>query len=90
VVRCRRPRQDPRRLATEIATILRGKNKPTYTAHVDTGDFVIVVNAKGVRLTGRKLDQKMYWWHSGYPGGINGRTAREMLAEDLRKSSGGR
>jgi len=68
------------RLATEIAMILRGKNKPTYTAHVDTGDFVIVVNAKRVRLTGRKLDQKMYWWHSGYPGGINGRTAREMLA----------
>lgn len=68
------------RLASQIALILRGKNKPTYTPHVDAGDFVIVVNAEGVRLTGRKLDQKMYWWYSGYPGGINGRTARQMLA----------
>lgn len=68
------------RLASEIARTLRGKNKPTYTPHADAGDFVIVVNADKVRLTGQKLDQKMYWWHSGYPGGINGRTARQMLA----------
>ncbi len=68
------------RLASRIATILRGKHKPAFTPHVDTGDFVIVVNAAKVRLTGRKMDQKMYWWHSGYPGGIKGRTARQMLA----------
>ncbi|NOY45458.1 MAG: 50S ribosomal protein L13 [Deltaproteobacteria bacterium] len=67
------------RLASRIATILRGKHKPTYTPHVDTGDFVVVVNAEKVRLTGNKLDQKMYWRHSGYPGGIKGRTARQML-----------
>ncbi len=67
------------RLASRIATILRGKHKPVFTPHVDTGDFVIVVNAAKVRLTGRKMDQKMYWWHSGYPGGIKGRTARQML-----------
>jgi len=67
------------RLASRIAMILRGKHKPTYTPHQDAGDFVIVVNADKVRLTGRKLDQKMYYWHSGYPGGIKGRTARQML-----------
>ncbi|WP_025324537.1 50S ribosomal protein L13 [Deferrisoma camini] len=67
------------RLASRIATILRGKHKPTYTPHVDTGDFVVVVNAEKVHLTGNKLDQKMYWRHSGYPGGIKGRTARQML-----------
>ena len=67
------------RLATQIATVLRGKHKPTYTPHVDTGDFVVVVNADKVRFTGNKLDQKMYWWHTGHPGGIRGRTAREML-----------
>ncbi len=67
------------RLASRIATVLRGKHKPTYTPHVDTGGFVVVVNAEKVRLTGNKLDQKMYWRHSGYPGGIKGRTARQML-----------
>ncbi len=67
------------RLASRIATILRGKHKPDFTPHVDTGDFVIVVNADKILLTGRKLDQKMYWRHSGYPGGIKGRTARQML-----------
>lgn len=67
------------RLATRIASVLRGKHKPTYTPHVDAGDFVVVVNADKVRLTGRKLDQKMYYWYSGYPGGIKGRTARQML-----------
>jgi large subunit ribosomal protein L13 len=68
------------RLATRVATILRGKNKPIFTNHVDTGDFVIIVNAEKVRLTGNKLDAKMYYRHSGYPGGIKGMSAREMLA----------
>lgn len=67
------------RLATQIATILRGKHKPTYTPHVDTGDFVIVINAEKVNLTGKKLDQKMYRWHTGYPGGLRERTYREMI-----------
>ncbi len=67
------------RLATRIADVLRGKHKPTFTPHTDAGDFVIVVNCDKVRLTGRKLDQKMYYWHSEYPGGIKGRTARQML-----------
>jgi large subunit ribosomal protein L13 len=68
------------RLASRIAMVLRGKHKPTYTPHEDAGDFVIVVNADKVHLTGRKLDQKMYYWYSGYPGGLKGRTARQMLA----------
>lgn len=67
------------RLAARIASILRGKHKPTYTPHADAGDFVVVVNADKVRLTGAKLDQKMYWYHTGHPGGIRGRTARQML-----------
>ena len=67
------------RLATKVATVLRGKNKPIFTNHVDTGDFVVVVNAEKIRLTGNKLDDKTYYWHSGYPGGIKGMTAREML-----------
>ena len=67
------------RLATEIATILRGKNKPQYTPHVDTGDFVVVVNAEKVVVTGNKLDQKRYYRHSGYPGGLRSRTLREQL-----------
>ncbi|MBE0618670.1 MAG: 50S ribosomal protein L13 [Proteobacteria bacterium] len=67
------------RLATQVASILRGKHKPTYTPHADAGDFVVVVNADKVHLTGRKMDQKMYYWHTGYPGGIKGRTARQML-----------
>ena len=67
------------RLATEIADTLRGKNKPAYTPHVDTGDFVIVVNAEKVHVTGNKLDQKRYYRHSGYPGGLRSRTLREQL-----------
>jgi large subunit ribosomal protein L13 len=67
------------RLATQIAMRLRGKHKPIFTPHVDTGDFVIVINADQVKLTGRKTDQKMYWHHSGYPGGIKGVSARRML-----------
>ena len=58
------------RLATQIADTLRGKRKPQYTPHVDTGDFVIVVNAEKIEVTGNKLDQKMYYRHSGYPGGL--------------------
>jgi large subunit ribosomal protein L13 len=67
------------RLATQIADVLRGKGKPAYTAHVDTGDFVIVVNAEKIHVTGQKLDQKMYYRHSGYPGGLRSRTLREQL-----------
>jgi large subunit ribosomal protein L13 len=67
------------RAATEIARILRGKHKAIYTPHVDTGDFVIVTNAEKVVFTGRKGSQKIYWRHSGYPGGINGITAEKQL-----------
>jgi large subunit ribosomal protein L13 len=67
------------RLATRIADTLRGKGKPEFTPHVDTGDFVIVVNAEKIRVTGNKLDQKMYHRHSGYPGGLRTRSLREQL-----------
>ncbi len=66
------------RLATEVATILCGKNKPIYTPHIDTGDFVVVVNADKVKLTGRKWEQKVYYRHSGYPGGLKSLTAKEL------------
>ena len=68
------------RLATRIADVLRGKDKPEYTPHVDTGDFVIVVNAEKIAVTGKKLDEKIYYRHSGYPGGLRERTLREQLA----------
>jgi len=67
------------RLATQIADVLRGKRKAAYTPHVDTGDFVVVVNAEKIHVTGDKLAQKRYWRHSGYPGGIKSRTLAEML-----------
>jgi large subunit ribosomal protein L13 len=67
------------RLATRIATVLRGKHNPTFSPHLDAGDFVIVVNAKGVRLTGKKLSDKTYFRHSGYPGGIRQASAQEVL-----------
>jgi large subunit ribosomal protein L13 len=67
------------RLATQIADTLRGKRKPQYTPHVDTGDFVVVVNAEKIQVTGNKLDQKRYYRHSGYPGGLRSRTLREQL-----------
>lgn len=70
------------RLATRIATVLRGKHKPEFTPHVDTGDFVIVVNAKQVNLTGSKLDNKMYYRHSQYPGGLRAIPAREVREND--------
>lgn len=69
------------RLASEIARRLRGKHKPVYTPHVDTGDFVIVVNAGKVRLTGSKLRDKFYYRHSGYPGGLKQTSAGKMLQE---------
>jgi large subunit ribosomal protein L13 len=69
------------RLATEIARILRGKHKPYFTPHLDTGDYVIVINAGKIRVTGRKLDQKIYYRHSGYPGGLKSITLREQLVK---------
>ena len=67
------------RLATEIARLLRGKDKPQYTPHIDTGDFVVVVNAEKVAVTGRKAEQKVYYRHSGYPGGLKKTSYEEML-----------
>ncbi len=67
------------RLASEIAKILKGKHKPIYTPHLDTGDYVVVINAKKVHVTGRKLDQKMYYRHSGYPGGLTAVSLRDQL-----------
>ncbi len=67
------------RLATQIATALRGKRKPEYTPHCDVGDFVIVINAEKVTVTGRKREAKMYYRHSGYPGGLRSRTFNDML-----------
>ena len=69
------------RMATEIAKVLRGKHKPVYTPNQDGGDFVIVVNAREIKLTGAKLDRKIYYRHTEYPGGIRQRTAAEMLDE---------
>ena len=69
------------RLASQVAAILRGKNKPIYTPHCDTGDHVIVINAAKVVLTGKKLDQKNYYHHSGYPGGLKSTSYRKLLAE---------
>ena len=67
------------RLATEIASVLMGKNKPTYTDFLDTGDFVVVVNAEKIKLTGKKWDDKMYYSHSGYPGGLKEVSAKRLL-----------
>ncbi len=69
------------RLASEIAKRLRGKHRPDFTPHVDVGDFIVVVNAEKIRLTGKKWDQKIYWRHSGYMGGLKLRTARQMREE---------
>ncbi|GFI05257.1 MAG: 50S ribosomal protein L13 [Lachnospiraceae bacterium] len=73
------------RLASEVAKVLRGKNKPIFTPHMDTGDFVIVVNADKVKVTGRKLDQKIYYHHSDYVGGMKEATLREMMAKKPEK-----
>jgi len=67
------------RLATQIADALRGKRKPTYTPHIDTGDFVVVINAEKISVTGNKLEDKLYRRHSGYPGGLKTRTLNDML-----------
>ena len=68
------------RLATEVADLIRGKRKPQFTSHLDTGDFVVVVNAEKIKATGRKLDQKKYYTHSLYPGGIKEETLKDLLA----------
>ena len=73
------------RLASEVAKVLRGKNKPGFTPHVDTGDYVIVVNADKIKVTGKKLDQKIYYHHSDYVGGMKETTLREMLAKKPEK-----
>ena len=73
------------RLASEVASVLRGKNKPVFTPHVDTGDYVIVINAEKVKVTGKKLDQKVYYRHSEYVGGMKETTLREMLAKKPEK-----
>ena len=69
------------RLASQVANILRGKNKPTYTPNIDTGDYVIILNADKVRLTGKKLDQKIYYHHSGYAGGLKETKYGKLMAE---------
>ena len=68
------------RLATIVANRLRGKHKPSYTPHMDCGDHVIIINAEKVRLTGRKADDSFFYWHTGYPGGIKGRSKGQILA----------
>ena len=73
------------RLASEVAKVLRGKNIPTFTPHIDTGDYVIVVNAAKIAVTGKKLDQKIYYHHSDYVGGMKETTLREMLAKKPEK-----
>ena len=67
------------RLASQVASVLRGKNKPTYTPHIDTGDYVIIINAEKVNVTGKKLDQKIYYNHSDYVGGMKETTLRELM-----------
>ncbi|TET63885.1 50S ribosomal protein L13 [Candidatus Aerophobetes bacterium] len=67
------------RLSSRIAQILSGKDKPTYTPHMDVGDFVVVINAEKVKVTGNKEEKKIYYWHSGYPGGLKERTYQELL-----------
>ena len=73
------------RLASEVAKILRGKNKPIFTPHMDCGDYVIIVNAEKVKVTGKKLDQKIYYHHSQYEGGLKETTLREMMAKNPDK-----
>ncbi len=70
------------RLASQVATVLRGKNKPTYTPHVDCGDYVIIINADKVRMTGKKLENEKYYHHTGWLGGLKVKTAKEFLEKD--------
>lgn len=74
------------RLASRIAYILRGKHKPVFTPNVDSGDYVIVINADKIRLTGKKYENKFYYWHTGYPGGIKRKTYGELLSENPEKA----
>ncbi|MEY4169773.1 MAG: ribosomal protein [Actinomycetota bacterium] len=74
------------RLASQVATLLRGKHKPVFAPHVDTGDFVIVINAEKVALTGSKLEQKRDYRHSGYPGGLSAKTYSELLEDNPRRA----
>lgn len=74
------------RLASEVAKILRGKNKPTYTPHVDTGDHVIIINAELIELTGKKLEQKTYKYHTGHPGGLREVSYKKLMAENPEKA----
>ncbi len=74
------------RLATEVASILRGKHKPIYTPHVDTGDYVIIINADKIKLTGKKLEQKQYRYHTGYPGGLKSVSYERLLDEKPEKA----
>lgn len=73
------------RLASQVAAVLRGKNKPAFTPHIDTGDYVIIINAEKVKVTGKKLDDKIYYKHSDYPGGMRETTLREMLDKKPEK-----
>lgn len=73
------------RFATQVASILRGKHKPTFTPHVDCGDYVVIVNAEKIALTGNKLEDKIYYRHSGYPGGLKTRNAKTMLEKQPTK-----
>lgn len=73
------------RLTSQIASVLRGKNKPVFTPHVDTGDYVIVINAEKIKVTGKKLDQKIYYNHSDYVGGMKETTLRELMAKKPEK-----
>lgn len=70
------------RMAVQIARVLRGKNKPIYASHIDTGDYVVVINAARVRVTGKKAEQKLYYSHSGYPGGLRTRSYEELFSKD--------
>jgi large subunit ribosomal protein L13 len=67
------------RLASKVSMILRGKHKPSFTPHADCGDHIIIINAEKVKFTGKKLDDKIYYWHTGHPGGIKSRTARQII-----------
>ena len=73
------------RLASEVAKVLRGKNKPVFTPHIDTGDYVVIVNAEKIKVTGKKMEQKIYYHHSEYVGGMKETTLREMLAKKPEK-----
>jgi len=73
------------RLATEVADLLRGKNSPLYTPNVDSGDYVVIVNAEKIKLTGNKIDKKLYYWHSNFIGGLKQRTAKEQLVKNPQK-----